>query len=179
MPPANGPAIFEKTIILTTMDAWSITHPMPAPHTCRNSASSSAIYHPAQPRCETTFTSWKGRFPMIRLGRIPRKTRFVALVDPFRIASSPEFAPYPEKLTLTDRQLFAFSLSESAVFFSRAFLSFSTLQSLENQRQTRLIAYTGSVNIFRRDDVWSHRALVTEVVDKFSPTAKIRKVFYR
>jgi hypothetical protein len=47
-----------------------------------------------------------------------------------------------QELALTDRQLSALTVENIVAFFSRAFLSFSTSPSLENQRWTRLLAYS-------------------------------------
>jgi hypothetical protein len=84
-----------------------------------------------------------------------------------------------QKFALTDRQLFAFSTAEITVFFSRAFLSFSTSRPIGNWRWTRFLAYTGTVNTFPRDNGGCRLARVTEIVDKFSATARIPKVFPR
>jgi phosphoribosylaminoimidazole-succinocarboxamide synthase len=67
---------------------------------------------------------------------------------------------------------------KSLSFFPEPSSVFSTPRSLENQRQTRLLAYTSTVNPFRRGPERRKPAGVTEGVDKFFATARIRKVFF-
>jgi len=70
-----------------------------------------------------------------------------------------------------------FQLRNPLSFFSRAFLSFSTPSSLEKQRWTSLLAYTGTVNTFLRSRNRRNPSRVMESVDKFPAKARIRKVF--
>jgi hypothetical protein len=78
---------------------------------------------------------------------------------------------------LTEMPLPAYKQPKLTALFSRVFLSFSTPQCLEKRLWTRLLAYTGTVNSFPFMRSRRNPGPVTESVDKFFSTARIRKVF--